>query len=84
MGYTRRSMLAGMGIAGLGALVPSLVKKATAFSRMQPLASGASACPFRLAVINDEIGQDFEQACQIVSAISVCIGSSCAQCGTRT
>ena len=67
MGYTRRSMLEGMGIAGLGALVPSLVKKATAFSRMQPLASGASSCPFKLAVINDEITQDFEKACQIVS-----------------
>ena len=24
-------------------------------------------CPFRLAVINDEITQDFERACQIVS-----------------
>jgi hypothetical protein len=67
MGYTRRSMLEGMGIAGLGALVPPLVKKATAFSRMQPLASGASSCPFRLAVINDEITQDFEKACQVVS-----------------
>ena len=65
MGYTRRSLLAGMGIAGLGALAPSLVKKTTAFSGMQPLASGAIACPFKLAVINDEIGQDFEQACQI-------------------
>jgi sugar phosphate isomerase/epimerase len=27
----------------------------------------AAACPFRLAVINDEITQDFERACQIVS-----------------
>jgi sugar phosphate isomerase/epimerase len=67
MGYTRRSMLEGMGIAGLGALVPPLVKKATALSWMQPLASGASSCPFRLAVINDEITQDFEKACQVVS-----------------
>jgi sugar phosphate isomerase/epimerase len=28
---------------------------------------GTAACPFRLAVINDEITQDFEKACQIVS-----------------
>jgi hypothetical protein len=27
----------------------------------------AGTCPFRLAVINDEITQDFEKACQIVS-----------------
>ena len=31
------------------------------------MAAGAGACPFRLAVINDEITQDFEKACQIVS-----------------
>jgi L-ribulose-5-phosphate 3-epimerase len=66
MVYTRRRMLAATGLAGLGALVPSLVKKAAASSRMQP-SSSASACPFRLAVINDEIAQDFEKACQIVS-----------------
>jgi sugar phosphate isomerase/epimerase len=28
----------------------------------------AGLCPFKLAVINDEITQDFEKACQIVSA----------------
>src|SRR6202451_1475579 len=67
MNYTRRRMLAATGLAGLGALVPSLVKKAAASSRMQPW-SGASTCPFRLAVINDEITQDFEKACQIVSS----------------
>ena len=66
MGYTRRRTLAAMGITGLWALVPSLVKNAMAFSRMQPLASGARACQ-PAAVINDEIGQDFEKACQIVS-----------------
>jgi L-ribulose-5-phosphate 3-epimerase len=32
---------------------------------MESLAEGAG--PFRLAVINDEITQDFEKACQIVS-----------------
>jgi len=29
--------------------------------------AGTGACPFRLAVINDEITQDFEKACQIVA-----------------
>jgi len=45
---------------------------------------GAGGCPFRLAVINDEITQDFEKACQIVSGdFRVALGSSCAPCGTR-
>jgi len=66
MSYTRRRMLAGLGLAGLGAAVPPLVRKAAASSRIEPSA-GASTCPFRLAVINDEITQDFEKACQIVS-----------------
>jgi hypothetical protein len=34
---------------------------------MGRLAAGAGTCPFRLAVINDEITQDFEKACQIAS-----------------
>ena len=65
MGYTRRRVLAGLGLAGLEALVPPLVGKAAAFSAIA--ATGSSACPFRLAVINDEITQDFEKACQIAS-----------------
>jgi L-ribulose-5-phosphate 3-epimerase len=67
MGYTRRGVLAGLGLAGLEALMPPLVKKAAAFSAMVAPATGSSTCPFRLAVINDEITQDFEKACQIVS-----------------
>jgi sugar phosphate isomerase/epimerase len=55
MAYTRRTVLTGMGLAGLGMMMPSLVKGA------------ASVCPFRLAVINDEITQDFEKACEIAS-----------------
>ena len=43
-----------MGIASLGALLPSL-------------ASAANLCPIRLAVINDEITQDFEKACKVVA-----------------
>jgi L-ribulose-5-phosphate 3-epimerase len=65
--YTRRKVLAGLGLAGLEALIPPFTKNA--FSAMAPSAAApnASTCPFRLAVINDEITQDFEKACQIVS-----------------
>ncbi|MGA8617768.1 MAG: sugar phosphate isomerase/epimerase family protein [Candidatus Sulfotelmatobacter sp.] len=67
MRYTRRGLLAGLGLAGLDAAMSPLVKKAAALSLMKSLAAGAGSCPFRLAVINDEITQDFERACQIVS-----------------
>jgi L-ribulose-5-phosphate 3-epimerase len=70
MGYTRRKVLAGLGVAGLQSIMPPLVRKAAAFSAMAPSAAAPnpSTCPFRLAVINDEITQDFEKACQIVSS----------------
>src|SRR6202030_1458427 len=70
MGYTRRSVLASLGLAGLGAVLPPLVRRVAASSLTESLASGETGgggCPFRLAVINDEITQDFEKACQIVS-----------------
>jgi L-ribulose-5-phosphate 3-epimerase len=70
MAYTRRRVLAGLGLAGLGAVMLPLGKKAAASSQIKPLTAaeaGAGTCPFRLAVINDEITQDFEKACQIVS-----------------
>ncbi|MGA9507079.1 MAG: sugar phosphate isomerase/epimerase family protein [Candidatus Sulfotelmatobacter sp.] len=58
MVYTRREMLTGLAVSGLAAAMGPLV---------EGVAAGADACPFRLAVINDEITQDFEKACQIVS-----------------
>ncbi len=68
MRYTRRRVFTGLGLAGLGALMPPLLKKAGACLLAAPLsATGAATCPFRLAVINDEITQDFEKACQIVA-----------------
>ena len=67
MVYTRRRLLAGLGLAGLGAVMSPLVKKVVASSLTGSFAAGVGACPFRLAVINDEITQDFEKACQIVS-----------------
>src|SRR6202167_5472162 len=67
--YTRRRMLAGLGVAGLGGAGPALMKRAAAASGMElsELEAEAGKCPFRLAVINDEITQDFEKACQIVA-----------------
>jgi L-ribulose-5-phosphate 3-epimerase len=68
MRCTRREMLAGLGLAGLGAVMPSLVENAAASpASMDSKTAGADVCPFRLAVINDEITQDFEKACQTVS-----------------
>src|SRR5882724_13240467 len=67
MGYTRRTMLAGLGLAGLETAMSPLIKKTAAFSLTGSFAAGAGTCPFRMAVINDEITQDFEKACQIVS-----------------
>src|SRR5271156_3648106 len=69
MEYTRRTVLAGLGLAGLEGLTPTLVKKAAACSVMGPFGAEMDArmCPFRLAVINDEITQDFEKACAIVA-----------------
>jgi sugar phosphate isomerase/epimerase len=54
MEFTRRRMLAGLGLASVAAMMPRW-------------AVGEAKCPFRLAVINDEITPDFEKACQIVS-----------------
>src|SRR5882724_3577004 len=38
-----------------------------AASRLPLFAQSAKACPFRLAVINDEISQDFDHACYVAS-----------------
>jgi sugar phosphate isomerase/epimerase len=55
MDSMRRKVVAGLGLLGLTASLPT-----------NTLASDKS-CPFRLAVINDEITPDFEKACQIVA-----------------
>src|SRR5438270_12529799 len=67
MPYARRKLLAGFGLASLHMWVMSGLRKAEAFSPREPSAAEKGACPFRLAVINDEITQDFERACQIVA-----------------
>jgi sugar phosphate isomerase/epimerase len=55
MHHTRRDVLAGLGIATLAVATSPLLK------------AQSTTCPFRLSVINDEITQDFERACQIAS-----------------
>jgi sugar phosphate isomerase/epimerase len=66
MKFTRRRVLAGLGLAGVQSIMPPLIGKARATSSAAAT-EGSGQCPFRLAVINDEITQDFERACQIVS-----------------
>jgi sugar phosphate isomerase/epimerase len=69
MACTRRNIIAALALAGLDALTPPLLKRAAASSlpRTSSTEPVPSACPFRLAVINDEITQDFEKSCQIVA-----------------
>ena len=57
MKHTRREVLAGLTAAGLGAVM----------ERAGRALPAADACPFRLAVINDEISQDFEHACHVAA-----------------
>ena len=68
MACTRRDILTALGLVGFDALTPGLFKQAAASTLLRVSSSRPvkSACPFRLAVINDEITQDFEKACQIV------------------
>jgi len=54
-----------MGIAGADVFMSSLPGSRT-MAHMVTQEAGAT-CPFRLAVINDEITQDFEKACQVVA-----------------
>ena len=63
MHHSRRKVLAGLGLAGLGAVLPSIVRQAEA---AEP-ENNMGACPFHLSVINDEISQDFEHACHVAA-----------------
>jgi L-ribulose-5-phosphate 3-epimerase len=65
MRQTRRKILAGLGLLGLEAAMP-LGGRLRALVLEKSSRSG-NDCPFRLAVINDEITQDFEKACQIAA-----------------
>ncbi|MBV8437478.1 MAG: sugar phosphate isomerase/epimerase [Silvibacterium sp.] len=60
MPASRRDFLIGLAAAGLAASFTS----AEAPGSSQET---SSACPFRLAVINDEISEDFDHSCQVAS-----------------
>ena len=63
MSASRREFLMRLAAAGVAAGFPSL--KADEVTPGLPLP--VLTCPFRLAVINDEISEDFDHACQIAS-----------------
>lgn len=69
MPYTRRGALEVLGLGGLGIVTPPWLRNAGAsfLASFSPAKTADGTCPFRLAVINDEITQDFEKACQIVA-----------------
>lgn len=67
MEFTRRKLLAGLSLMGASAMIPPFARNAAASSLAESLVASEDKCPFRLAVINDEITQDFEKACKIVS-----------------
>jgi sugar phosphate isomerase/epimerase len=67
MRFTRRNLLTTAGRAGLGAVLLSAGNSAFSSIFDSQAATPARNCPFHVAVINDELTQDFEKACQIVS-----------------
>ncbi|HEX3470582.1 MAG TPA: hypothetical protein VHT28_05305, partial [Silvibacterium sp.] len=62
MSASRRDFLMGLAAAGLAGRFPSM-----AHAGISSYLDAGASCPFRLAVINDELTQDFERACQIAS-----------------
>jgi sugar phosphate isomerase/epimerase len=67
MAYTRREILNAFGTAGFQLAIVALSLE-TPFTWSKNIAARKTGkCPFRLAVINDEIDQDFEKVCRIVS-----------------
>jgi len=67
MTCTRRRVLETLGFLGMQAAVPSFLFARPEGKPLTPRADQQPSCPFRLAVINDEITQDFEKACQIAA-----------------
>ncbi len=57
--FSRRTFLSGATLAAMGCAMP------------QTLRATVASSPFRVAVINDEISQDFERACQIASGFGM-------------
>ncbi len=59
MPSSRRDFMIGLAAAGVASGLPSAAHASSP--------ENSSACPFRLAVINDEISQDFEHSCQVAA-----------------
>src|SRR2546423_4131461 len=54
LSLSRRQFIAGAGLATAACALPRAL-------------AGVASSPFRVAVINDEISQDFDRACQVAS-----------------
>ena len=57
--FSRRQFLSTVGVVAAGCTAPGVLRASVASS------------PFRVAVINDEISQDFERACQVASGFGM-------------
>jgi sugar phosphate isomerase/epimerase len=64
---SRREFLGGLGAVASATAIPSLPGHAFLHPRLFPLTSDLAKSPFKIAVINDEISQDFGHACEVVS-----------------
>src|SRR5437870_11303956 len=58
--FSRRKFLAGLGVFATGQLFPQISH-----------AAELPKSPFRIAVINDEISQDFGRACEVASGFGM-------------
>jgi sugar phosphate isomerase/epimerase len=59
LSFSRRNFLANVGMVTAGSALP------------KALLGSVASSPFRVAVINDEISQDFERACQVASGFGM-------------
>ena len=59
LSFSRRNFLANVGVVTAGSALP------------KALLGSVASSPFRVAVINDEISQDFERACQVASGFGM-------------
>ena len=67
MEKTRRDLLAALGLAGLGTMIPRRIMGLEDNGDSGMSGQMSTSCPFHMAVINDEITQDFEKACSITA-----------------
>ncbi len=68
MSHSRRQFIVGLGVAAAASTVPAISAELLETPEpLHPSRSVGMSCPFRLAVINDEISQDFGHACEVAS-----------------